>query len=1275
MSQGTDQQDRFPRALEPGYFRPGDLDFPQRAEMTGRLAERLRFHDLNHQETGHWGDLFTNDPTLMMARIAAFDIGPAQRKFLEHVNTAPLPDLGLQVLELAFTVDGWWAAMRGCEEPAPRQLGDRIELLIVRQLAADLHWVERRFLQQTVTRRPADSDKRELSSLWRRSGNSDDDGTERSDREKLRERFFAFLTAADDIATLARELLPTSLASGRHEPAAALVIAFLMLCDVVQQEVNRLPARHANFYLRDCLGFGPQPPRPDHVHLACERDPRAGAEVQLLPGTVFEAGKDAAGRPVRFVSEAALAITDLRVASLYTLRLEHDPLIAPECHLGYVTRSKLTQPVPDGRSVWSLFGGRAAKAQDARIGLALASPLLLLSEGEREIRLLLRRSGTGPGLSALRDAVLQARSPEVLREALGALLVNWLLAASDSQDERARAEHQHIPGDLSPADWKALREVIHDMPEAVLPSIFAGSRTPRRAHLFTHLLQGSLRLSLSSERGWLDVDCRLERIERPAAGTPPGTLAGCDLGLRIRLKPEAAAIVGCDPILHGEEWPTRLPVLRLELSSLGRLYPYSLLAQLSLAAAELTVTARGLRQLHLENHLGRLDATKGFMPFGPMPSLSSYFVIGSPEAARKTLDRLWLDVEWGGLPPDAGGFDAHYAGYGEPAEAALRQGRFSTSSAWLRDGQWQDCRLLPGHEQLFGRDKHSRELQAGRRIEIDPGSLRQSSRASGEDWQRMPLPRNGLCRLQLAGPRPAFGHAAYPMALAAAVAANARRRKPEPLPNPPYTPLIERLSLSYVAHSVIALDRDDEPADGVDGERIFHLHPLGLQPLTSGTAGGHALLPDLGDAGNLYIGLSGQEASGLLTLLFELQEPLAGSADGDLARPRLRWATLCGDTWRPLPQTRVLDDTTHGGLTSGIVSLDLPRDMDSGHRIMPSGLFWLRASATGGFERFAGLVSVRTQGLRLRRELDTSGRAAPPVVLGAGAIVRPAAGVPGLAAVTQVGRSFGLRREEDDRALLVRAGERLQHKGRASLGWDVERLLLEQFPEVRKVRCIPARDGSGRVTVVVVPRVPSNDPALACSAPRFNAVDLARMAEALRAVASPFADLRVRNPAYDRLQLRATLRLRPGAHEGATLRRVNEAVVQAISPWGEDGPGPRFDWLVRSEDLDARIRQLGGVDGVSRLSLLTLTCDDEGLYQLRDTALAALGPQPPGQDGDRPARGAAHARARLPWSLALPLPQHILSVADETTVPGGPQPTGVDRLTIGTTFVIGRASP
>ncbi|TXD85985.1 hypothetical protein FUT87_14620 [Mitsuaria sp. TWR114] len=81
MTTGTEQRERFPMALEPGYFRPDDLSFEQRVDMMARLAEQLRFIDLDDQEDGDWRGLFATDPTLVMAGIAALDPWPLQQQF------------------------------------------------------------------------------------------------------------------------------------------------------------------------------------------------------------------------------------------------------------------------------------------------------------------------------------------------------------------------------------------------------------------------------------------------------------------------------------------------------------------------------------------------------------------------------------------------------------------------------------------------------------------------------------------------------------------------------------------------------------------------------------------------------------------------------------------------------------------------------------------------------------------------------------------------------------------------------------------------------------------------------------------------------------------------------------------------------------------------------------------------------------------------------------------------------------------------------------------
>lgn len=1272
MTSGTSQNERFPPALADGYFRVDELPFEDRVAMTATLARQLRFVDLDNREAGDWRAMFASDVTMVLARIASIDVQALQEDFLHDADSAPLPRLAHQVVELAQWIDLWFKSLDGRDDAASLAFRGRIHQLVDQQLGAELQWVHERFGKRRWQDREVGRSHERLAGIW--SSGAPLLATAaagRDERELLRERYFVFLAAIDTLRALARELLPGTLHSGTHEAAVGLLIAFLKVYESAQREVNRFTARHVDFYYRDCLGFGPAGPVADEVHLACARDARGERLLQVPQGTVFDAGKDAAGQPLRFHSAAPLVVTDARVAALCTLRLERDARISPECEFGFVTRAKAAQPpvgVADGSSAWPLFGGGAG-AVDARLGLAIASPLLLLREGERMIRVELpvgENSGEGSAdgaqaLDALVDAVTFATDPVTLRDAFGRLLGHWLLSGSadftEPQLRRMRlAAHRELQGRMPQA---------HSVGDPLV--LLADAQAPQRVLVFEQLFHGLLKLHLSAANGWLEAtDADVDRL--PEGG----------LSITLRLRPDAPAIVGCEPAVHGADWGTRLPVLRIELGTQGRLYPYSLLADQPLTEARLRVSASGVRDIVLHNNLGRLDPTKAFHPFGPLPTLSSYLVVGAREVACKNIQRLSMQLEWGGLPPDAGGFDTHYRGY--PDEQ--RRGDFTAALAILRDGLWQPCSGASAQQPLFAPPDAAACLQPMWEIEVDPGSVRKHSRAGDPAEWDGPLPRNGLYRLQLTGPRGAFGHAAYPMVLADTVTANARRnlraRRRQLLPNPPYTPLIERLTLSYEAAGVIRPGAQSPSEKGPleaapDVERLLHLHPFGVDTLHSAAAGAsHGLLPRPGDDGNLYIGLAASEPGGTLTLLFSLLESAADATRSGAVRAPVRWATLAGDHWRPLPAARVLADSTEGFLTSGIVTLDLPGDLTLDNEVMPAGLYWLRASAAAGFEGFAALQSVQAHALRARRVLPTG--AAMLQILPQGRITRSLASLPGLSGVQQVGPSFGLRPAEDAGLLYTRAGERLQHKQRAGTAWDVERLLLARFPEVFKVRCLSGdeiaaagqpRPPAGQVLAVVVPQVPRNDPAFACAAPRFNAIELRRMADYLRERASPFAKVVVRNPVYDRLQLRCMVGLARGVHEGEALQRITRTVVATLSPWFDDGCGPAFDWIVRGEDLEARLRALDGVDYVTQLSLLHLTCSDAGVYTLVDTAREGQGERPGEGRGER-----GHAVSRAPWSLALPMPTHIVTAASAFPDPA-PQPTGIAQLSIGSTFVIG----
>ena len=245
----------------------------------------------------------------------------------------------------------------------------------------------------------------------------------------------------------------------------------------------------------------------------------------------------------------------------------------------------------------------------------------------------------------------------------------------------------------------------------------------------------------------------------------------------------------------------------------------------------------------------------------------------------------------------------------------------------------------------------------------------------------------------------------------------------------------------------------------------------------------------------------------------------------------------------------------------------------------------------------------------------------------------------------------------------TRVGERLSHKNRCTTPHDYERVVLEAFPEVFRCKCFaglstgPQRAQPGSVLLVVIPAVDETGPLAGARTPRVDADQLQRIAQHVRQRASPFVQLEVCNAVYERIQVRCAVRLAPGRAAGPALARLNEAAIECLSPWSDNGRGVHFGWSLRPVDLATRLHGLEGVASLSRLSLLQVTPEGERLYHLSDSV-----------EADQV------LRARLPWSLAVPMAQHLIEL-DDTPQDVAPRASGIDMLELGNTFVVDGPAP
>jgi hypothetical protein len=416
--------------------------------------------------------------------------------------------------------------------------------------------------------------------------------------------------------------------------------------------------------------------------------------------------------------------------------------------------------------------------------------------------------------------------------------------------------------------------------------------------------------------------------------------------------------------------------------------------------------------------------------------------------------------------------------------------------------------------------------------------------------------------------------------------------------NEPYTPTIQSLHLRYAATSdSVDIGANDESSFTNLDLQFFHVGCFGqmrehafLRHRASFLRDKRVtLLPAYPDAGELLIGIRDVTEGDSLSLLFQVVE---GSANPDLPPHPLAWSVLCDNYWRPLTTEELVLDSSHGLRTSGMVAASLPAGVTDQNSILPPGLVWLRASIAEHPASVCRLVQVANNAVevQLTASADTAAHLAKG--LPAGRIVKLQSPPAAIKMVEQPYASFGGREQETDQALVRRASERLRHRNRCISAWDYERLVLEAFPSLHKVKCIPHANSNswlapGHVLLVVVPDLSSQN-GVDRLRPRADTGTLSRVAALVQQRCGVQVRVSVKNPFYQRVKLAFQVRFQPGLAFNFYSRKLNDALVQTLTPWAFDLKTPiEFAGRIDRSVLLHFVEELPYVDFVSDFQLLS----------------------------------------------------------------------------------------
>jgi len=942
-------------------------------------------------------------------------------------------------------------------------------------------------------------------------------------------------------------------------PHLALFISFIKLMEISQKRLNQLTKKHLDFYYSQILDIQKLPATPDKVHLIFELAKNV-LDAKIAESTELDGGKDAIGKKLIYKTSEELIANQIKIGQLKSIYNdhEHSKIKAADVANSY---DGAGTAFPDGEVKWWPFGyyedPKELKAsgkeptfpelKDARLGFAISGEILELQEGERNIQLTVEFSS-----------------------ALNAIAFNQL--------------------------------------------------------------RDNLEIYCSGEKKWLGPFQLQQQISDPdGKGIFTTGLDSTNkiLKLAFQVPKDEKAVVGYNAGVLGEHFSTAFPVCRMLIKT-GNPDGHTLyrnIVEQPVKNITINIDVRGVKSLLLESDIGTLKATKPFYPFGTVPVKKSNFYINYPELFKKDWKNLAVSIDWKNTPDS---FKELYYAYREsyrykvtPSVFLEKMGDFSTTMAEIATStpitlmqekllatdmisqvssnifKFNELGLIVPNDSYFTADvellnKEEWELATNNLTLFtkDVNAYQTNFSVTNSGYE---VDKNGPVRLSLSQ---SFLHELFPRIYALAFSS---QEKGALIPNEPYTPMAENVSLDYTAQTSAIIGNTAKNYSD-NQVYIFHEHPFGQSeehPYLKAKAEFLSsenqiinLVPTYCKGGELYIGLENvknlQQLSMLVQVLEGSEDPLADSFTG---KQKVEWSVLCQNEWKSLDSNYMISNETDNFLKSGIVKFSVPKEATTDNTRLPEKLVWVKAKIHKTYDAVCKTIDILAQAVQ--SEFTNNGNDLSHLEKGlqAKTISKMIQRLATVKSVSQPFNSFGGQPVESDEAYYRRVSERLRHKNRAIALWDYEHVILQEFPVIHKVKCLSHSSETsflapGNVLLVVIPDI-VNKNVFDIYQPRVSKATLNAVQNHVSQLNSLHVKAKVINPDYEEVTVDLKVKFKVGFDENYYLRVLNEDITRFLSPWAfENTADIQFGVTLHRSIIINYIEKLNYVDYVEDVKLI-----------------------------------------------------------------------------------------
>ena len=616
--------------------------------------------------------------------------------------------------------------------------------------------------------------------------------------------------------------------------------------------------------------------------------------------------------------------------------------------------------------------------------------------------------------------------------------------------------------------------------------------------------------------------------------------SGNSIVFKVGISGSAPPVIAYSQKLHGGNYPQNLPMIQILLSDPTE---YNSLRSLIITDIRLAVSVKGVKNVQLQNDESTVDASKPFKPFGQFPGYGSSLIIGSKEILQKPLSGLEINLISTDLPTTS--VDA--------SEVSV-----------LADGQWGNA-----GSGAVAITPTTGSIGTGINIALSNSVLNKANIltpdfTANEAYKINSV--NGFLKLQFASGTTLSNYIKSVQASAKAVVSGnppSASYQAHPATNLMAGPVATAISIDYYATLDFLTNTKNPLIDFSTRQNYFyHIEPFGFREIHPYIIKGEdiSILSSFNfdddqsnqNEGELWIGLGNAQPGYTPSLLFEVS---AGSSNPLKDITKVTWFYMAANNWAGID----VDDQTDSLSTSGLVVFNLPGNETTDNTRANMGMVWLKAVVKANTDAICKIIDVLANAAKATFVQNVAQGIEFTTDIDAGIISKPAVADGALKQTSQPYGSFGGMPVETNAQFDLRVSERLRHKHRAVTAWDYERLVLQQFAQIHKVKCINhtalntntqaySELRAGHVMVVTVPdlsKLAGANPLL----PFTSAGLLKEINDYLVKFTSPFVRLHVCNPQLEGVRFEFDVSFKDDANITFNKAGLDTAITNFLMPW------------------------------------------------------------------------------------------------------------------------------